>query len=270
MTSSVGSPQPRRYDHRAAPGPDDHHADAVRSRHHRKELRSGRTGARRISRKAPLLRRRRAGRSDTSGCYVRSEHEFVLCRGRKAAGEHLEPSAPGSAADRRRSWMRDPACGRHHAVSHARSAAAPRLRIELEDLATTDPLTGLEEPAQIDHRNRSGVAAGAAQSKTPVAVLMIDADHFKAYNDTYGAPVPAIRCWSASRSGIWTRCKGAGDCPSSATASEEFLPRGILAGALRGRCVRRRRDHPAEGRTMGGISSATTSCGRGEHDEQRH
>ena len=55
----------------------------------------------------------------------------------------------------------------------------------LEELATTDPLTGLRNrrrfDSEIDREWRR-----AARSQTPVAVLMIDADRFKAYNDTYG------------------------------------------------------------------------------------
>jgi diguanylate cyclase (GGDEF)-like protein len=56
---------------------------------------------------------------------------------------------------------------------------------KLEELATTDPLTGLKNrrkfDSEIDLEWRR-----AMRSATPVAVLMIDADHFKAYNDTYG------------------------------------------------------------------------------------
>jgi len=56
---------------------------------------------------------------------------------------------------------------------------------KLEELATTDALTGLRNrrkfDAEIDSEWRR-----AARSKTPVALLMIDADHFKAYNDNYG------------------------------------------------------------------------------------
>jgi len=56
---------------------------------------------------------------------------------------------------------------------------------KLEELATTDALTGLKNrrrfDSEIDLEWRR-----AARSKTPVALLMIDADHFKAYNDTYG------------------------------------------------------------------------------------
>ncbi len=56
---------------------------------------------------------------------------------------------------------------------------------KLEELATTDALTGLRNrrkfDASIDTEWRR-----ATRQKTPVALLMIDADHFKAYNDTFG------------------------------------------------------------------------------------
>jgi diguanylate cyclase (GGDEF)-like protein len=56
---------------------------------------------------------------------------------------------------------------------------------KLEELATTDALTGLKNrrkfDAAIDAEWRR-----ATRQKAPVALLMIDADHFKAYNDTFG------------------------------------------------------------------------------------
>jgi diguanylate cyclase (GGDEF)-like protein len=56
---------------------------------------------------------------------------------------------------------------------------------KLEELATTDALTGLRNrrkfDAVIDAEWRRAV-----RHKTPIAVLMIDADHFKAYNDSFG------------------------------------------------------------------------------------
>ncbi|SDJ09012.1 MULTISPECIES: sensor domain-containing diguanylate cyclase [Bradyrhizobium] len=60
-----------------------------------------------------------------------------------------------------------------------------RAEERLEELATTDPLTGLKNrrkfDTEIDLEWRR-----AARSGTPVALLMIDADHFKSYNDTWG------------------------------------------------------------------------------------
>ena len=56
---------------------------------------------------------------------------------------------------------------------------------KLEEMATTDALTGLRNrrkfDADIDVEWRR-----AMRQKTPIALLMIDADHFKAYNDTFG------------------------------------------------------------------------------------
>lgn len=56
---------------------------------------------------------------------------------------------------------------------------------KLEELATTDALTGLTNRRKFD----SSIDAEwrrARRQKTPVALLMIDADHFKVYNDTFG------------------------------------------------------------------------------------
>ncbi|QDL95897.1 sensor domain-containing diguanylate cyclase [Rhodopseudomonas palustris] len=56
---------------------------------------------------------------------------------------------------------------------------------QLEELAITDPLTGLTNrrkfDAAIDTEWRRAI-----RQNTPIALLMIDADHFKAYNDRFG------------------------------------------------------------------------------------
>jgi diguanylate cyclase (GGDEF)-like protein len=56
---------------------------------------------------------------------------------------------------------------------------------KLEELATTDALTGLRNRRKFDHEIDNEWRR-ATRQKTPLALLMIDADHFKAYNDTYG------------------------------------------------------------------------------------
>jgi diguanylate cyclase (GGDEF)-like protein len=60
-----------------------------------------------------------------------------------------------------------------------------RAEDKLEELATTDALTGLKNrrkfDAAIDAEWRRAV-----RQKLPLALLMIDADHFKSYNDTFG------------------------------------------------------------------------------------
>ena len=90
---------------------------------------------------------------------------------------------------------------------------------KLEELATTDALTGLKNRRKFDHEIDAEWRR-AARSKTPVAVLMIDADHFKAYNDTFGHQagdqvlVGIAICISDS-------VRRAGDCPAR-YGGEEF------------------------------------------------
>lgn len=94
-----------------------------------------------------------------------------------------------------------------------------RAEERLEELATTDALTGLKNrrkfDSEIDLEWRR-----AARNGTPVALLMIDADHFKAYNDTWGHQagdqvlVGIAICISDS-------VRRAGDCPAR-YGGEEF------------------------------------------------
>ena len=56
---------------------------------------------------------------------------------------------------------------------------------KLEELATTDALTGLKNRRKFDTEIDTEWRR-AMRQKTPLAVLMIDADHFKSYNDSYG------------------------------------------------------------------------------------
>jgi diguanylate cyclase (GGDEF)-like protein len=90
---------------------------------------------------------------------------------------------------------------------------------KLEELATTDALTGLKNrrkfDSEIDLEWRR-----ALRNRTSVAVLIIDADHFKAYNDTYGHQagdqvlVGIAICISDT-------VRRAGDCPAR-YGGEEF------------------------------------------------
>ena len=90
---------------------------------------------------------------------------------------------------------------------------------KLEELATTDALTGLKNRRKFD-AEMDAEWRRAARNNTPVAVLMIDADHFKAYNDTYGHQagdqilVGIAICISDA-------VRRAGDCPAR-FGGEEF------------------------------------------------
>ena len=56
---------------------------------------------------------------------------------------------------------------------------------KLEELAITDALTGLRNRRKFDAAIESEWRR-AMRQKSPISLLMIDADHFKAYNDTFG------------------------------------------------------------------------------------
>jgi diguanylate cyclase (GGDEF)-like protein len=56
---------------------------------------------------------------------------------------------------------------------------------KLEELATTDALTGLKNRRKFDAAIDSEWRR-ATRQKSPLALMMIDADHFKSYNDTFG------------------------------------------------------------------------------------
>src|SRR5437868_612826 len=56
---------------------------------------------------------------------------------------------------------------------------------KLEELATTDALTGLRNRRKFDDVIDAEWRRAARQA-TPIALLMIDADHFKTYNDSFG------------------------------------------------------------------------------------
>lgn len=60
-----------------------------------------------------------------------------------------------------------------------------RAEERLEELATTDALTGLKNRRKFDTTIENEWRR-ALRQRRPLSLLMIDADHFKAYNDTHG------------------------------------------------------------------------------------
>ena len=133
---------------------------------------------------------------------------------------------------------------------------------KLEEMATTDALTGLKNRRKFDTEIDTEWRR-AARNKTPVALLMIDADHFKAYNDTYG-----------HQAGDQVLV-GIAICISDSVTARRRLRRavrrrgirGAAAGHLGHRCARGRRNHPAEGRAMvGGSAGHDRQHRRRQHD----
>ena len=62
---------------------------------------------------------------------------------------------------------------------------AARVRRELETLADTDALTGLQNRRGWQSRLRE-LSASTRQSGRPLTLALVDLDHFKLYNDAYG------------------------------------------------------------------------------------
>jgi diguanylate cyclase (GGDEF)-like protein len=131
---------------------------------------------------------------------------------------------------------------------------------KLEELATTDALTGLRNrrrfDAVIDAEWRR-----AARQHTPIAVLMIDADHFKSYNDTFGhqagdqALVGIAICISDS-------VRRAGDC-AARYGGEEFavlLPGLAAMDALKvAETIRLKVEGSSDGQTTSTVSIGVAS-----------
>jgi diguanylate cyclase (GGDEF)-like protein len=81
----------------------------------------------------------------------------------------------------------------------AHTAELEQANTQLRDLAERDGLTGVANRRRFDAFFAS-VLDAAAQTRRPVAVLLADVDHFKAYNDAHGhlAGDNVLRCVAAA------------------------------------------------------------------------
>jgi diguanylate cyclase (GGDEF)-like protein len=70
---------------------------------------------------------------------------------------------------------------------HQRNQQLKDANRQLESLATTDGLTGLKNRRAFQERLDEEFQR-AARYQTPLSVVLLDVDHFKSYNDTYGHP----------------------------------------------------------------------------------
>jgi diguanylate cyclase (GGDEF)-like protein len=140
-----------------------------------------------------------------------------------------------------------------------------RAEDKLEELATTDALTGLRNRRKFDSMIDAEWRR-ATRQRMPLALLMIDADHFKSYNDTHGHQagdqvlVGIAICISDS-------VRRAGDC-AARYGGEEFavlLPGLSSAEALAvAETVRLKvqewSDHPVVTTVSVGVASLTPSA----------
>ena len=137
---------------------------------------------------------------------------------------------------------------------------------KLEELAITDALTGLRNRRKFD-TEIDAEWRRAARQKTPLALLLIDADRFKAYNDTYGHQagdqvlVGIAICISDS-------VRRAGDC-TARYGGEEFavlLPGCAAANAVKvAETIRLKVEQWSDGATVNtvsvGVASLTPTAG---------
>jgi diguanylate cyclase (GGDEF)-like protein len=111
------------------------------------------------------------------------------------------------------------------------SAKSRKLNEELAQIARTDPLTAIANRRHFDLQLRAEWDR-ARRERTNVALLYIDIDHFKAFNDAYGHPA-GDECLAAVARAINSSSKRPADL-AARYGGEEFvllLPSTDLAGA---------------------------------------
>lgn len=103
----------------------------------------------------------------------------------------LKPFAPDELAARVTSMLRlkglhDALMEKNRELEQANRELEAR-RLELDALSRTDPLTGAANRRNFDEVLRNELQR-AARQQTAVSLLMVDVDHFKRLNDSYGHP----------------------------------------------------------------------------------
>ncbi len=107
-----------------------------------------------------------------------------------------------------------------------------RMRDQLAEMAVTDVLTGLSNRRRMEQALRTEVAR-LARTGDWMAVILLDIDFFKQFNDTYGHPA-GDRCIAMIGSALSRAARRASDVPAR-YGGEEFaciLPATDLTGAL--------------------------------------
>jgi len=105
------------------------------------------------------------------------------------------------------------------------------LNRRLEDIARTDGLLGIANRASFDERYRAEWLRGR-RDNLPLSLLMIDVDHFKHFNDTYGHPA-GDRCLQKIAQSVTALVQRPGDFVARYGGEElvVLLPNTDLEGA---------------------------------------
>jgi diguanylate cyclase (GGDEF)-like protein len=98
-------------------------------------------------------------------------------------------------------------------------AELEKRNLALKALATMDPLTGLSNRRHLEERMASEFARAAREGAT-FAIVMIDVDHFKFYNDSYGHAA-GDTCLQTVAAAIATACRRPADL-AARYGGEEF------------------------------------------------
>ncbi len=109
---------------------------------------------------------------------------FSTCRPLTVGGEVIGSvlvSTPHRADPRQRRMVRDSVAQAAPVLANLRNLAIAQLR------ASTDALTGLPNKRSVAD-NLKRMFAQASRTASPMAVVMLDLDHFKAINDRFGHP----------------------------------------------------------------------------------
>lgn len=130
-------------------------------------------------------------------------------------------------------------------------------RAQLEALLRTDALTGVANRRALDEAARVQVAL-AIRGATPLSVLMIDVDHFKAYNDRYGHPA-GDRCLCQVAAALKERVSRAGELVAR-YGGEEFAVLLPLVDGERARELAQRMCDGVRALEIEHAASATAHC----------
>ncbi|MDN7242114.1 GGDEF domain-containing protein [Planococcus sp. N028] len=105
---------------------------------------------------------------------VRQEYENELLQAKRQAEKINQETA--EAYDRLQELMKE---------VEGKKREVEKLNIQLQGLTVTDPLTGLKNRRYLDDKLLHLIEE-SSKTGSPLAVLVVDIDHFKHVNDTYG------------------------------------------------------------------------------------